>query len=60
MCCLALNCNGSRVLFALPLFTGAVSSLVIGVVFRTVSCFKTVLQGRIDCASNYLMSNKPM
>ena len=24
-----------------------------GVVFHTVSCFKTVLQGRIHCASNY-------
>ena len=36
------------------------SSLVIGVVFRTVSCLKTVLQGRIDFASNYLMSHKPI
>ena len=32
------------------------SSLVIGAVFLTVSFFKTVLQGRIDFASNYLMS----
>ena len=50
------DCDGSRVLlFSLPLLIGR-SSLGFRLVFHLVSCLKTVLQGRIDSASNYVMS----
>ena len=50
------DCDGSRVLlFSLPLLIGR-SSLGFRLVFHLVSCLKTVLQGIIDSASNYVMS----